>query len=82
VDTPVPNLRHHEWVAKLVVEPLHKRNRFRTFKWALTLLMGAAAAAFFRVAFELSAARLGWTAPPGRSGEVTAVDRQPSRPSR
>lgn len=69
-DTPIPNLRHAEWVDRLVLEPLRPRNRLRTAKWVLTVLLTALAGALFKEVVHLSAMRLGWEPPPPRSGDV------------
>jgi len=69
VDTPPPELRHPEWLVKLVIEPLKPRNRLRTARWVLTLFLSAAVAGMFREVTHMIAMRLEWEPPPPRSGE-------------
>lgn len=80
--TPVPNLRRAEWLDTLirasrawVVEKLHRRNRRRTAKQAAVWLSGVLAVAVFKVAIDMIVIRIGWTAPPGRSGERMGAER-------
>lgn len=69
MDTPPPDLRRPEWLVKLAIDPLRPRNRIRTAKWALSLLLSAAAAGMFREVAHMVAVRLSWEPPPPRSGE-------------
>ena len=80
--TPVPNLRRAEWLDRAlrssrawVADKLHRRNRRRTAKQAAVWIAGVLAVAVFKVAIDMIVIRIGWTAPPGRSGERLGAER-------
>jgi hypothetical protein len=76
--TPIPNLRRAEWLDRLLRqthEQVRPRNRRRTVKRIVRTLLLALVVGLFKSAWHLSAQRLGWEAPPGRSGERMGADR-------
>jgi hypothetical protein len=75
--TPVPNLRHPEWLDRArrqIAEQVSPRNRLRTLKRVLRTLAVMLAIAFFKEAWHLAAIRLDWEPPPPRSGERMGSD--------
>ena len=76
--TPVPNLRRAEWLDRLVRKAeydIRPRNRRRTAKKLVTWVLGLLAAGLAREVWTLSTQRMGWTAPPGRSGDRLGAER-------
>jgi hypothetical protein len=82
VTTPIPNLRRPEWLDRLIRQGrettrdrLSRRNRRRTIRSIITWAAGVLAVAACKFAIDLMALRMGWVAPPGRSGERMGAER-------
>jgi hypothetical protein len=78
MDTPVPNLRHPEWLVSArrhLADAVKPRNRRRTVKRIVRALLLAMIVGLFKEAWHAAAQRLDWEPPPGRSGERMGADR-------